>query len=166
MQLEPFRPDRLLARLSNSGVDYVVIGGIAAQAHGSPQFTGDVDICYATDEANLERLGRVLVALGARVRGVAEDLPFVPDERTLRRTQILALDTPDGKLDLLAAPSGSPGYAALAADAVIVEWAGATIKVASLAHLIAMKNAAGGPKDLIAVEELEAIQRILREESG
>lgn len=163
---EIFRPDRLFARLSNAGVDYVVIGGVAAQAHGSPQFTGDVDICYSTDGQNLERLGEVLVTVGARLRGVAENVPFVPDERTLRRTQVLALNTPDGKLDVLAAPSGFPGYSALAAEAVLVEWAGVTIKIASLKHLIAMKKAAGRPKDLIAVEELEAIQRILREQPG
>ncbi len=160
-----FRPDRLFARLAAAGVEYVVIGGLAAQAHGSATFTDDTDICYATDEENLRRLGEVLVALDARLRGVAEDVPFVPDRRTLRRVQVLTLETPHGKLDVLAAPSGFPGYAALAERALRVEWAGATIKVASLEDLIAMKRAAGRPKDLIAVEELEAIRRILREQS-
>jgi hypothetical protein len=158
-----FRPDLLLGRLGTAGVDYVVVGGVAAQAHGTSLFTGDLDICYASDADNLERLGRTLVALGARLRGVAADVPFIPDGRTLRRTQILTLDTPDGPLDLLVDPSGSPGYETLAGRAVKVEWAGSTIKVASLEDLIAMKRAAGRPKDLLAVEELEAIQRILRE---
>lgn len=158
-----FRPDRLFARLSDGGVDYVVIGGLAAQAHGSATFTNDTDVCYATDDDNLRRLGEVLVALGARLRGVAEDVPFVPDGRTLRRTQVLTLDTPYGGLDVLAAPSGFPGYAALSERAMTIEWAGATIKVTSLEDLIAMKRSAGRPKDLLAVEELEAIQRILRD---
>lgn len=155
-----FRPDRLFGRLGDGRVDYVVVGGVAAQAHGSSQFTGDLDICYSADEANLERLGRTLLDLGARLRGVAEDVPFVPDGRTLRRTQILTLDTSDGPLDLLVDPSGSPGYAALSERALRVEWAGTTIKVASLDDLIAMKRAAGRPKDLLAVEELEAIKRL------
>lgn len=158
-----FQPDQLFARLVEGGVDYVVIGGIAAQAHGSTQFTGDVDICYATDDQNLDRLGKALVALHARLRGVADDVPFVPDGRTLRHTRLLTLQTPLGWLDILAAPSGFPGYAALSERALRVEWAGTTIKVASLDDLIAMKRAAGRPKDLIAVEELEAIQRLLRE---
>lgn len=158
-----FRPDRLFARLGRGGVDYVVVGGVAAQAHGSSQFTGDLDICYSADGDNLERLGKTLVELGARLRGVAADVPFVPDAPTLRRTQILSLDTLHGPVDLLAERSGSPGYARLARNALRVEWAGTTIKIASLADLIAMKRAAGRPKDLLAVEELEAIQRLLRE---
>jgi hypothetical protein len=159
-----FRADRLFAHLNGGGVDFVVIGGIAAQAHGSSQFTGDVDVCYDTADDNLHRLGKVLVSLGARLRGVAEDVPFVPDGRTLRHTQVLTLDTPHGPLDVLAAPSGSPGYAALAERAVTVDWDGIIVKIASLEDLIAMKRAAGRPKDLLAVEELEAIQRILRED--
>lgn len=158
-----FLPERLFGALSGGGVDYVVIGGIAAQAHGSAQFTGDADVCYSTAEANLERLGAVLVALGARLRGVAEDVPFAPDGRTLRRTQVLTLETKFGSLDVLAAPSGFPGFDALSDEAVHVDWNGIAVKVASLPHLIAMKRAAGRPKDLLAVEELEAIQRILRE---
>lgn len=161
-----FLPERLFAALNDGGVDYVVIGGIAAQAHGSAQFTGDADVCYAPDGANLDRLGRTLVALDARLRGVADDVPFVPDGATLRRVQVLTLNTPYGSLDVLAAPSGSPGYEALAAAAIRVDWDGVAIKVASLRDLIAMKKAAGRPKDLVAVEELEAIQRLLREQGG
>ena len=161
-----FRPDRLLRRLGDAGVDYVVVGGVAAQAHGTTMFTGDLDICYSTDPANLERVGGALVELGARLRGITADIPFVPDARTLRRTQILTLDTPEGPLDLLVDPSGSPGYERLSERALRVEWAGTTIKVASLEDLIAMKRAAGRPKDLLAVEELEAIGRILREGGG
>ena len=159
-----FRIDRLFTRLGEAGVDYVVVGGVAAQAHGSSQFTGDLDICYSGEEGNLERLGQALVVLGARLRGVADGVPFVPDGRTLRRTQILTLDTPEGPLDLLVDPSGSTGYAALSERALHVEWAQTTVKIASLPDLIAMKRAAGRPKDLLAVEELEAIERILREE--
>ena len=161
-----FRPDRLLRRLGDAGVDDVVVGGVAAQAHGTTMFTGDLDICYSTDRDNLERVGGALVGLGARLRGITADIPFVPDARTLRRTQILTLDTPEGPLDLLVDPSGSPSYAKLSERALRVEWAGTTIKVASLEDLIAMKRAAGRPKDLLAVEELEAIQRILREGDG
>ena len=163
MPLE-FRPDRLLSRLGAAGVDYVVVGGVAAQAHGTSLFTGDLDICYSSEQGNLDRLGETLVALDVRLRGVAADVPFVADGRTLRRTQVLTLDTPDGPLDLLRAPDGAPDYATLSERALRVQWAGTTIKVASLQDLIAMKRAAGRPKDLLAVEELEAIARILRED--
>jgi len=161
--LPELHPAELLVRLTAARVNFVVIGGIAATLHGSAYITRDLDVCYATDEANLQRLGEALVGLEARLRGVAEDVPFVPDGRTLRHTQVLTLQTRFGPLDVLAAPSGFPGYEALSERAMATEVNGVSVKIASLEDLIAMKRAAGRPKDLLAVEELEAIQRLLRE---
>lgn len=155
-----FRLSALLRRLVDAGVDFVVIGGIAAIAHGSPQITQDLDISYAGDEENLERLAETLVALGARLRGVTDELPFVPDGRTLRHTRVLTLDTPDGALDLLAEPDASGGYARLRANAIEAAVSGVTVRIAGLEDLIAMKKAAGRPKDRVYVEELEAIRRL------
>ena len=158
-----FRPRALLERLVAGDVEFVVIGGLAAVVHGSATVTRDLDVVYAADPANLDRLGEALVALGARLRGVTDDVPFVPDGRTLRRTRVLTLDTLDGRLDLLAQPDGSPPYERLRERALRVDLAGIEVQVASLDDLIAMKKAAGRPKDLVAVEELEAIQRLQRE---
>lgn len=155
-----FRLSALLRRLVDAGVDFVVIGGIAAIAHGSPQITQDLDISYAGDEENLERLGETLVALGARLRGVTDEVPFVPDGRTLRHTRVLTLDTLDGALDLLAEPDASGGYARLRANAIEAAVSGVTVRIAGLEDLIAMKKAAGRPKDRVYVEELEAIRRL------
>jgi hypothetical protein len=157
-----FHLGALLRALAQAGVDFVVIGGIAAVAHGSPRITRDLDIAYAGDEQNLDRLGRALVGLGAKLRGVTDDVPFVPDGRTLRHTRVLTLDTPEGLLDVHAEPDGSHGYANLKANAMIVAVAGVEVKVAGLDDLIAMKKAAGRPKDRVAVEELEAIRRLSR----
>ncbi len=161
--LPDFRPTELLRALVAGGVEFVVIGGIAAVAHGSVAFTQDLDVAYAPDERNLDRLGAVLVALGSRLRGVTDDVPFVPDGRTLRRTRVLTLETAAGPLDLLAEPDGAPAYARLRERAVVEDVGGVKVRIASLADLIAMKKAAGRPKDLVAVEELEAIERLRRE---
>jgi hypothetical protein len=158
-----FRPSHLVRRLVDAGVDFVVIGGYAAIAHGSAQITRDLDISYSDDEANLEALGRALMALDARLRGVADVVPFVPDGAALGRTRVLTLDTADGPLDILADPAGGPGYATLRKRAIETQVAGVTVRVASLEDLIAMKRAAGRPRDLVAVEELEAIARLERE---
>ena len=158
-----FRPAALLRALVAGGVDFVVVGGLAAVLHGSAAITRDLDITYSPDVENLEQLGRAMVALGARLRGVTDDVPFVPDGRTLRRTRVLTLATPEGSIDLLAQPDGSPPYERLKQRAWRTPLAGVEVWVASLEDLIAMKKAAGRPKDLVAVEELEAIQRVQRE---
>jgi predicted nucleotidyltransferase len=150
-----FRPTRLLHRLVDGGVDFVVIGGVAVIAQASPRITKDLDICYSRDSSNLEALGAVLVAAGAKLRDVDEDLPFVPDARTLRRTVILTLRTADGDIDLLAEPQGCPPYEALRAHADRIELEGLPVLVASVDDLIAMKRAAGRAQDLIDLEALE-----------
>ena len=155
-----FRPAALLKRLVAHGVDFVVVGGIAMVSHGSARITQDLDICYATDAANLEALGAALVQLGARLRGAEDDIPFVPDARALRRTTILTLDTHDGPIDLLVRPAGSPDYETLRVRAERVILDGVAVLVASLDDLEAMKRSAGRPKDKLDLEEIEAIRRL------
>jgi hypothetical protein len=141
-------------------VDFVVIGGIAAILHGSAQATFDLDICYATDEGNLEALGDVLIGLGARLKGVEQRVPFVPDGQTLRQVELLTMVTGAGELDVLTRPAGGPGYEALRRNADRFDLDGLSVLVASIDDLIAMKTASGRRKDEAAVEELEAIKRL------
>ena len=154
-----FRPNDLLRDLIAHGVDFVVIGGIALIAQGSARLTQDLDISYAPDPANLMALGQALLKLNARLRGVDEDVPFVPDERSLRKTQIRCLETDAGPLNLLLAPSGAPPYPKLRANADAVEIGGMRVLVASVEDLTAMKLAAKRPLDKADVETLEAIAR-------
>jgi hypothetical protein len=104
----------------------------------------------------------VLVAADARLRGVAEVVPFVPDATTLRHAGLLTLESSDGSLDLLADPPGAPPYAELRAAALAIEIAGREVRVAGLDHLLAMKRAAGRPRDLEDAEALETIARLER----
>ena len=152
--------ERLLGVLTRSEVDFVVIGGIAAVLHGSARATFDLDVCFAPDAANLERLGDALGALQARLRGVAAEVPFVPDGKTQRRIAVLTLNTVAGDLDVLRAPAGAPRYDVLAKRADRVEIGGDEILVASVEDLMAMKAAAGRPKDQADLVELEAILRL------
>jgi len=154
--------DVLLDRLIKGGVDFVVIGGIAAVVHGSPRNTFDLDICFATDDANLDALGAVLVGLRARLKGVTEELPFVADARTLATGRALTLRTPDGDIDLLAKPRGAPSYDTLRRNAERYDVAGSIVRVASLADLMAMKQEADRPRDRADLVELETISRLRR----
>jgi hypothetical protein len=153
-----YHPATLVRALIDEGVDFVIVGGIAVVLQAMPRFTKDLDICYALAQENLDALGRVLVALKARLRGVSEDVPFVPDGRMLRHTQIVCLTTPSGDIDLIVNPDGAPGYDALRRRADLMELAGRTVRVASIEDMLAMKRAAGRPQDLVDLESLEVAQ--------
>lgn len=155
-----FSPIPLIERLVAHGVDFVVVGGIAMVLQGSARLTQDLDITYSSAPTNLEVLGAALVELEAKLRGVTEDIPFVPDGQTLRRTMMLTLDTDHGPIDLLGQPSGAPPYDELRRGADRVNVGGVAILVASLEHLEAMKRAAGREKDRLDLEEIEVIRRL------
>jgi predicted nucleotidyltransferase len=157
-----FHLERLLRSLVEGGVDFVVIGGVAVVVQASPRFTKDLDISYSLDQENLDRLGKTLVELGARLRTVEEDLPFVPDGRTLRHARLLTLTTREGDLDLLAEPEGSPGYLALRQRATPIDLQGVEVLIASIGDLLTMKRAAARPQDLVDIESLEVARRRTR----
>jgi hypothetical protein len=157
---DDFDPQRILGLLTARGVDFVVIGGIAAVLHGSPRTTQDLDVCFATDNANLDALGKVLTELDARLRGVPDDIPFAPDRDSLRRVEVLTLETSAGDFDVLARPDGAPPYARLRQNADRYDLGAFAVLVASVEDLLAMKRAAGRAKDLGDIEELTAIARL------
>jgi predicted nucleotidyltransferase len=140
-------------------VDFVVIGGVAVILQSTPRFTKDLDICYAPGQGNLDKLGNVLIELGAKLRMVEEDVPFVPDGRTLRQAQILTLVTDDGQIDLLAAPDGAPAYPELYARAIEIDIEGIAVRIASIDDLLAMKRATKRPQDMVDIESLEIARR-------
>lgn len=163
MSAEPeFDPEPLLRRLTEAGVDYLVVGGVAVAAQGYGRSTKDLDIVYATNAANLERLGDVLVALGARLRGIDDDVPFVPDAGTLKRTTILTLATPQGSIDLLVNPDGAARYEEMRERADVIDLDGVEVRVVSLEDLLSMKRAAGRPQDIADIDALLTVRRVQR----
>ena len=157
-----FDPLRILAALHDGGVRFVLVGGFAGRLLGSPTYTTDLDICYARDQENLEALVKVLSSLGARLRGVTEDVPFRLDARSVLAGDRFTFVTEAGDFDILGTPTGTTGYDDLVRNATALEVDGRSISVTSLDDLIRMKLAAGRPKDLIEAEVLGA----LREEAA
>lgn len=142
-----FDPVPLLRELADAEIDFVVIGGVAGGAHGSAYPTYDLDITYSRDRPNLERLATVLRNLGATLRGAPPDVPFQPDADSLEGGGNFTFQTPFGPFDALAYPEGAGAYERIRDDAKIIEVEGRQIRVASLDHLIGMKEAAARPKD-------------------
>jgi hypothetical protein len=157
-----FDPAPILLVLQRHRVDFVVVGGLAGMAHGSRYPTNDTDVAYGRDKANLERLARALQELGATLRGAPPDVPFVVDAVSLANGANFTFDTKFGPFDILGDPAGAPRYEALRDDGVGAELFGVSVVVASLDHLIAMKEAAGRPRDLLAASEYRVISDELR----
>ncbi len=154
---DQFDPVPLIEALSDAGVDFVLIGGLAGIAHGSAYPTYDVDVMYARDEENLERLATVLRDLGATLRGAPPDLPFQLDARALEEGGNFTFETRGGPLDILAYPAGAPPFAELKEASAEIELGGRLVRVASLDHMIAMKDAAGRPKDQLMATEYRTL---------
>jgi hypothetical protein len=149
--------ETLLAALARQEVAFIVIGGAAAIAHGSARLTQYLDILYERSPANLDRLVAVLAEYKPYLRGVPLGLPFVWDRLTLARGLNFTLVTSIGDIDLLAEIPGGR-YGDLVAGAIQLDIFNIRCLCLSLPQLIRVKRAAGRPKDLEAIAELEAIE--------
>ncbi|HYY76710.1 MAG TPA: hypothetical protein VE644_10370 [Gaiellaceae bacterium] len=157
-----FQPKVILSTLEKHGVAFVVIGGLAGMAQGSSYPSYDVDIAYGRAYENLERLAGALRELGATLRGAPAGLPFLLDAETLQKGAHFTFATPYGSIDLLSDPDGAPRYDALRSAAVSTEIEGVAVLVASLDHLIAMKEASGRTKDKLMATEYRVLADEIR----
>ncbi|MGH7297583.1 MAG: DUF6036 family nucleotidyltransferase [Polyangiaceae bacterium] len=156
----------LLRRLSDAGVEFVVIGGLAVISHGHVRATLDLDICYARTPENLRRLVSALAPIHPRLRGAPPELPFFWDDRTLRNGLNFTLVTDEGELDALGEVTGLGSYDDIALRAIEIDLHGARVKVLSLEDLIRSKAAAGRAKDLVDLEALRALAATPRRDPG
>jgi hypothetical protein len=162
-----FKPRPIIQKLLEHKVDFVLIGGLAGVARGSSYPTYDVDVAYARDEKNLERLAAALRELGASLRGAPPDVPFLLDARTLKAGAHFTFETPHGSIDILSNPDGAPSYERLkAAAGPPAEVEGEPIFVASLDHLIAMKETSDRTKDKLMATEYRVLSDQLRAPGG
>jgi hypothetical protein len=153
-----FRGDEILRVLEQHQVRFVLIGGFAANVHGSPMLTTDVDITPEETAENLGRLSSALTELDARIRAEGvEPLPFNHDAESLAAGRIWNLTTRFGDLDISLTPSGTQGYDDLRRDAVEVTVRGVPVLLASLADIVRSKGAAGRDKDRRALPVLREL---------
>lgn len=160
---------RILRTLDRHGVEYLLVGGVAAELYGASRPTFDVDCLPKRSDANLDRLADAMGELGARLRvsGLtdveAKGLPTHIDRFTLAGMEISTWTTDAGDLDVLAdlpdRHGRHLGYEELSARSTVVRFADITVRLAALDDLIASKEWANRPKDREALPELHELHK-------
>ena len=152
-QPEPLDAQRIFDQLARHEVDFVLVGGLAAQTHGNTRMINDVDVIPAPDPQNLARLAKALRALQARVLNPGHENLEI-DAVMLPRATIWQLATPHGDIDVLHEPPGVAPYPELRERALVIALDDVRVPVAGRDDLIRMKLARGRPVDRADVAAL------------
>jgi predicted nucleotidyltransferase len=147
----------LLKGLAHQEVKFILVGGVAAIIHGSARLTSDVDIVYARGRDNIRRLVEALRSHSPYLRGAPLGLPFVWDERTVLMGLNFTLVTALGDIDVLGEVAGGGTYEQLLPYSAEAEAFETKFLCVGLERLIQLKRAAGRPKDLEPIAELQAL---------
>jgi len=145
-------------------VEFVILGGVAIGFHGSSYVTQDLDFCYRRSKENLKKIVSALGQFKPRPRGFPENLPYFFDQTTLQNATNFTFETEVGDIDLLGEVAGIGDYLAVEKLSIPMHVFNCDLKILSIEGLILAKRAAGRPKDLLVLPELEAMQEILLKE--
>jgi predicted nucleotidyltransferase len=160
-KIEPVATDfgAIIQLLANGGIEFILIGGLAAIGHGLALMTFDVDVVYARTAENIARLVKALASVEPYLRGAPPGLPFRFDEQTARMGLNFTLRTKLGDLDLLGEVAGGGTYQQLLPFSADATAYGVRMKIVTLEKLIELKRAAGRPKDTEIIAQLEALRQ-------
>lgn len=158
--------EQIIVTLVAAGINFVVIGGVAATIHGSARLTNDIDLCYDTAADTVDALVHLLQQWHGYLRGVEAGLPFVLDARALRLTPVMTLTTDLGNIDLIDRVPGLGDYKAALARSERVTIGTTQFRALTLPALIISKRAAGRPKDVEHLIELEALLALRSRATG
>jgi predicted nucleotidyltransferase len=152
----------ILFGLLEAGVDFILVGGLAAVIQGAPVTTMDVDIVHSQSAENIDRLLTFLKSVEAVYRRL-DDRQIEPKERDLSGKGHVFLVTRVGPLDVLAVIQGGRSYEDLLQHTVDIDFRGHTLRVLSLETLIELKKGSTDPKDKQRLPVLKETLRQLEE---
>jgi len=159
--------EAMLRELTEAEIKFVIVGGVAAAAHGASRLTNDLDVCYdAEDPGNVDSLGKLLAGWNAYPRGIEKGLPFMMDGKTLRGAPLLTLTSREGDIDVMDRISGVGPYKSVLAHSERILAFDLEFRVLDLPTLIEAKRAAGRPRDFEHLIELEALLALRGKATG
>ena len=157
---------KILQQLTDQGVEFVLIGGLAMRAHGSAHVTEDVDVCYSRTKENIDRLADAMAPFHPYMRGAPPGLPFRFDAPTIQAGLNFTLNTDLGEVDFLGEMSGIGGYEKVLAQSEERLLYGLKVHVLTIDGLLIAKKTAGRRKDQGHILELEELKKMRDEGAG
>jgi Nucleotidyl transferase of unknown function (DUF2204) len=148
----------MVKKLSDGGIDFVLVGGFAAVAHGVSLVTRDVDICFKFSPETLLRLQEVLADVHPKHRLTPQRLPLQLTERQCADLKNLYLETDLCVLDCLGEVAGLGDYDAVLKQSVQISTKDGTFRILDIDALIRAKEAMNRPHDRLTVAQLKAIK--------
>ncbi len=148
----------LLTRLKESGLEFVIIGGVCVVFHGAPLATFDLDICCPFGEASVDRIASAVQDLHPTHRLTSSKLALENTRPAFGEFKNLYLQTDLGKLDCLSEVAGVGDFRTVLARSVEANFTYGRFRFLDLDALIASKQAIGRERDLDAVRRLLAIK--------
>jgi len=159
--------EAIIRALNDAGVRYIVVGGLAVNAHGYERFTRDVDLVIGLEDENIVRGLQALIGVG-----YSPSIPVTPEgfanaaNREMWRTEknMLVLKlwsdlhrrTP---IDVFVyEPFDFQAEYAVAKRMEVT--AGVAAPVVTWDTLVEMKRSAGRPQDIVDIAALEDVRRI------
>lgn len=139
----------IVSLLCEAGAEFLIVGGFAVAWHGFPRSTGDFDLLVRPTPENAARVFAALVRFGAPVTAAGLTV-----EDLTRPEMVYQIGQPPRRIDIVTEISGVD-FATAWAHRVETDWRGHRVAVLGLQQLLANKRAAGRPKDLVDVRELE-----------
>jgi len=148
----------MVQKLREGGVEFVLVGGYAAVAHGASMVTRDVDICCRFSKENLRRLNEVLKDVHPRHRMTPQRVPLELTDELCERLQNLYLETDLCVLDCLSEVAGVGQYEEVLGQSIELQTPDGAFRVLGIDGLIRAKEAMNRPHDRLTVVQLRAIK--------
>lgn len=155
----------VLEGLIEAGVEFILVGGLAAVVQGTPVTTMDVDIVHNQSSENIAKLLAFLKSIDAFHRR-PDDKMIRPKEGDISGMGHALFTTRLGPLDVLAVIEEGRAYKDILEHTVEIEFRGHTIRVLDLKTLVELKRTSKDLKDRQRLPVLEETLRQVEEKYG
>jgi len=157
--------EELFEKLNKSGVDYVVVGGVALVLHGVVRLTADLDLMVHLEEGNLSKFVDIMNELGYRPKVPVKSEEFINAKTRAtwineKNMKVFSFFHPERPIHLIDVFVEEPvDYNVIRSEAVTIMSGSVSMPVVSVKNLIKLKEISGRPQDIADIAALREIEK-------